>query len=210
MASNPVKAVDLKLEVVVIPVADVERSKKFYTGLGWRLDADFSSSKDTRIVQVTPPGSPCSVIFGSGQAVPMATPGSAQRLYLVVSDIEKARAEIVGRGVGVSEPFHLGDNWERVAGSDPQRRSYSTYASFTDPDGNGWLLQEIKQRLPGRVDAPSFASAGELASALRRAEIAHGVYEARLGKKDGSWSVWYADYILREQAGEASQKKGVA
>jgi catechol 2,3-dioxygenase-like lactoylglutathione lyase family enzyme len=195
--------VDLKLEVVVIPVADVDRAKDFYTGLGWRLDGDFVWSEASRAVQVTPPGSSCSVVFGKG--VTSAAPGSAQGLYLIVSDIEAARAELAKRGVDVSEPFHSGDNGARVAGLDPQRRSYVTFASFSDPDGNRWLLQEITKRLPGRVEAETtFASAGELASALRRAEAAHGQYEARTGKRDPNWPDWYAEYMIREQTGEKS------
>jgi catechol 2,3-dioxygenase-like lactoylglutathione lyase family enzyme len=141
-----VGSVDMKLEVVTLPVSDVDRAKRFYQGLGWRLDADLAVSDDVRVVQLTPPRSQCSIAFGMG--VTAAQPGSAQRLELVVSDIDAARAELVGRGVEVSELFHL-DGGPKP-GPDPQRRSYQTYASFTDPDGNGWLLQEIKERLPGR------------------------------------------------------------
>ena len=141
--------VDMKLEVVVLPVSDVDRAKSFYGGLGWRLDADFTS-EDFRVVQLTPAGSQCSIHFGKG--VTKAVPGSVQSLYLVVSDLEAARAELIGRGVDVSEAFHYaGIRGPRVPGPDPEDRSYRTYASFSDPDGNGWLLQEIKTRHPGRV-----------------------------------------------------------
>ena len=146
--------VDMKLEVVVLPVSDVDRAKSFYGGLGWRLDADFTS-EDFRVVQLTPPGSQCSIHFGKG--VTKAVPGSVQSLYLVVSDLEAARAELIGRGVAVSEVFHegaLGDRFHpdaRVSGAAPDRSTYGSFAAFSDPDGNGWLLQEIKTRLPGRV-----------------------------------------------------------
>lgn len=188
--------VDMNLEVVVIPVADVDRAKAFYTGLGWRLDADISAGADFRAVQVTPPGSQCSVIFGNANP---AAPGSAQG-WLVVPDIDAARADLLARGVAVSEPFHR-EGAGQVPGPDPQRRSYNTFVSFRDPDGNVWLVQEVTKRLPGRVEAPEFGSAKELASALRRAEAAHGAYEARIGKRDADWPEWYADFILREQAG---------
>jgi catechol 2,3-dioxygenase-like lactoylglutathione lyase family enzyme len=141
--------VEMKLEVVVIPVSDVDRAKRFYEGLGWRLDADFTE-QDFRVVQLTPPGSPCSIHFGKG--VTKAVPGTVQSLYLVVSDIEDARDELIGRGVEVSEAFHnAGIKGPRLPGRDPDGRPYNTYASFSDPDGNGWLLQEIRKRLPGRV-----------------------------------------------------------
>ncbi len=139
---------DMKLEAVILPVADVDRTKRFYDQLGWRLDADFPLGPDSRIVQFTPPGSPASIQFGKG--VTTATPGSVQGLYLVVSDIEAARTELVRRGVAVSEIFHRGAKGERLAGMDPERKSYASFAVFGDPDGNGWLLQEIRQRLPGR------------------------------------------------------------
>jgi catechol 2,3-dioxygenase-like lactoylglutathione lyase family enzyme len=145
------QGVDMKLEVVVIPVSEVDRAKRFYGALGWRLDADLAVSDHFRIVQFTPPGSPCSIQFGTG--LTSATPGSAEVLYLVVSDIEAARAELVDRGIEVSELFHRGDSEGRLSGPDPQRRSYGSFASFSDPDGNGWLLQEVTARLPGRVDA---------------------------------------------------------
>ena len=194
--------VDMKLEVVIIPVADVDRAKRFYGDLGWRLDADLAMSDQFRIVQFTPPGSPCSIQFGTGFT--SAAPGSAKGLYLVVSDIEAARDELVDRGVEVSELFHRGGKEGRVSGPDPQRRSYASFASFSDPDGNGWLLQEVTARLPGRVDADdtTFTSPTELAAALRRAEAAHGEHEKRTGRRDADWPDWYAEYIVREQAGK--------
>jgi catechol 2,3-dioxygenase-like lactoylglutathione lyase family enzyme len=196
--------VEMKLEVVVIPVSDVDRAKRFYGELGWRLDADFVSD-EFRVVQLTPPGSPCSIHFGTARAgVSPAAPGSAQGLYLVVSDIQGARAELVGRGVDVSEVFHRGGRGDRLSGPDPERRSYSSLASFNDPDGNGWLLQEVTARLPGRVDADQtrFASSAALSAALRRAAAAHGEHEKRIGQHDLDWSNWYADYIVREQSGK--------
>ena len=182
---------DMKLEIVVIPVSDVDRAKQFYASLGWRLDADFAAGSDFRVIQFTPPGSPCSVIFGKN--VTAAAPGSAQGMYLIVSDINAAREELRGRGVEISEAFHDGGDVhagadapylfgrQRVSGSDPERRSYRSFASFRDPDGNGWLLQEITTRLPGRIDssATTFASASDLAAAFRRAEAAHGEHEKR-------------------------------
>ena len=202
---------DMKLEVVVIPVADVDRAKQFYGSLGWRLDADFAAGDDFRIVQFTPPGSGCSIQFGTN--ITSATPGSAQGLYLIVSDIEAARDELVARGVEVSEVFHEGTPGARfhpagtngrVSGPAPDQRSYGSFASFSDPDGNGWLLQEVTTRLPGRVDSAetSFASASDLASALRRAAAAHGEHEKRTGRADADWPDWYAEYMVREQAGE--------
>jgi catechol 2,3-dioxygenase-like lactoylglutathione lyase family enzyme len=206
-------SVDMKIEIVVIPVSDVDRAKEFYGGLGWRLDADFAAGDDFRVIQFTPPGSGCSVIFGKN--VTAAAPGSAQGLYLIVSDIEAARTELLGRGVEISEVFHdangvyLGTDEpylfgrRRVSGRDPEHRSYRSFASFSDPDGNGWLLQEITTRLPGRLDpaATSFGSARDLASALRRAEAAHGEHEKRTGKRDENWPDWYAEYMAAEQAG---------
>ena len=197
------RRVDMKLEVVVIPVSDVDRAKRFYGGLGWRLDADFVTGDDFRVVQFTPPGSPCSIHFGTG--VTSAVPGSARNLYLVVSDIEAARAELVDHGVDVSEVFHrAGPGKPPLSGRDPERRSYASFATFGDPDGNGWLLQEVTVRLPGRVDADdtTFTSSTELASALRRAEAAHGEHEKRTGQRDADWPNWYAEYIVREQAGK--------
>jgi len=209
-----VRTVDTKLEVVVIPVSDVDRAKSFYSNLGWRLDADFIAGDDWRAIQFTPPGSGCSVIFGRN--VTAAAAGSAQGLYLIVSDIEGARDELLGRGVGISEVFHdAGDlhagpdgpylcGRRRVNGPDPEHRSYRSYASFSDPDGNGWLLQEGTQRLPGRVEADGtiFTSSTELAATLRRAAAAHGEHEKRTGQHDADWPDWYAEYIVREQAGK--------
>jgi catechol 2,3-dioxygenase-like lactoylglutathione lyase family enzyme len=195
----------MKLEVVTIPVSDVDRAKEFYGGLGWRLDADFSQGQD-RVVQFTPPGSQCSVHFGSN--LTSVAPGSAQSLWLIVSDIQEARDELVARGVAVSEVFHFA-GWNRIApdarvsGPAPGRGSYASFVSFSDPDGNGWLLQEITTRLPGRVDAAetAFASSADLASALRRAEAAHGEHEKRTGVRDQNWPDWYAAYMVAEQAG---------
>jgi catechol 2,3-dioxygenase-like lactoylglutathione lyase family enzyme len=207
--------VDMKLEIAVIPVSDVDRAKRFYDGLGWRLDADFAADDDFRVIQFTPPGSGCSVIFGKN--VTAAAPGSAQGLYLIVSDIKAARDELLGRGVKISEVFHDASGVYagtddpylfgrlRISGPDPDNRSYRSFASFSDPDGNGWLLQEITARLPGRVDVndTTFTSATELASALRRAAAAHGEHEKRNGgQHDANWPDWYAEYMVREQAGE--------
>ena len=197
------RTADMKLEVVVIPVSDVDRAKRFYGDLGWRLDADFVIGDQFRVVQFTPPGSPCSIHFGTG--ITSAVPGSARGLYLVVSDIEAARADLVDRGVDVSEVFHrAGPGRPPLTGPDPERRSYVSFASFSDPDGNGWLLQEVTVRLPGRVDVDdtTFTSSTELASALRRAEAAHGEHEKRTGQRDADWPNWYAEYIVREQAGK--------
>jgi len=209
-----VARVDMKLEIVVIPVSDVDRAKEFYGRLGWRLDADFASGDDFRVIQFTPPGSGCSVIFGKN--VTAAAPGSAQGLYLIVSDIEAARGELLGRGVKISEVFHdaggvyAGTDESylfgriRVSGPDPEHRSYRSFASFSDPDGNGWLFQELTTRLPGRIDhaTTTFASANDLASALRRAEAAHGEHEKRTGgQRDANWPDWYAAYMVAEQAG---------
>ncbi len=217
MSTNAVRAtetsvarVNLKVEVVVIPVSDVDRSKKFYGELGWRLDADFRFDNGFRIVQFTPPGSGCSVQFGTHMT--SAAPGSAQSLYLVVSGIEAARDELVARRVKVSEVFHAttpGAQFQpdgtsgRVTGPAPQHATYGSFATFSDPDRNGWLLQEVTTRFPGRVDAAatSFGSASDLASALRRAEAAHGEHEKRIGKADPNWPDWYAEYMVAEQAG---------
>lgn len=196
------KRIDMKLEAVVIPVADVDRAKRFYSDLGWRLDADFPISESFRAVQFTPPGSPCSIHFGKG--VTSAEPGTANGLYLVVSDIEAARAELVDRGAKVSEIFHRGVGQPPAPGLDPERRTYSSYATFSDPDGNTWLLQEVTVRLPGRVDAEgaSYTSSAEMAGALRRAEAAHIAHEKRTGERDANWPEWYADYLVREQTGK--------
>jgi len=200
--------VDLKLEVVVVPVADVDRAKRFYERLGWRLDADVAAGDDFRIVQLTPRGSGCSIQFGTNVA--SAAPGSAESLYLVVPDIEAARVELRARGAEVSEVFHEGApgarfrDAGRVAGRSPDG-SYGSFATFRDPDGNGWLVQEITTRLPGRVDAAqtAFSSAGDLAEALRHAAAAHGEHEKRTGQEDANWPDWYAEFMVREQAGEA-------
>jgi catechol 2,3-dioxygenase-like lactoylglutathione lyase family enzyme len=202
--ANAPKA-DLKLEVLAIPVADVERAKNFYGDrLGWRLDADFVVGETFHAVQYTPPGSPASIHFGKG--VTTAAPGSAQGLFLVVSDIEAARAELVGRGVDVSEVFHVtGPGQPPIPGRDPQGRSYFSYAAFSDPDGNKWLLQEVTTRFPGRVDGneTTFASVTDLAAALRRAAAAHGEHEKRVGgRHDETWPDWYAAYLIAEQAGK--------
>ena len=191
----------MKLEVVVTPVSDVDRAKRFYGGLGWRLDADFVVGDAFRGVQFTPPGLSCSIHFGTG--ITSAVPGSASGNYLVVSDVAAARAELVGRGVEVSEVFHrAGLGKPPVSGRDPERRSYSSFATFSDPDGNEWLLQEVTARLPGRVNADdtTFTSSTELASALRRAEAAHGEHEKRTGQRDANWPDWYAAYMVAEQA----------
>jgi catechol 2,3-dioxygenase-like lactoylglutathione lyase family enzyme len=211
--NTAVAPVDMKFEIVVIPVSDVDRAKEFYAKLGWRLDADFASGADYRVIQFTPPGSGCSVIFGKN--VTAAAPGSAQGLYLIVSDIQAARKALLDRGVQISEAFHnngvFAGNDEaylsgrtRASGPDPQHRSYSSFASFKDPDGNGWLFQEITTRLPGRIDsaATTFASASDLANAMRRAEAAHGAHEKRIGKADPDWPDWYASYMVAEQAGK--------
>ena len=201
-----------KLEAVVIPVSDVERARKFYAGLGWRLDADFGFDNGFRVIQFTPPGSPCSVQFGTN--ITSAAPGSSRGIYLIVSDIEAARTELAARGAKVSEVFHAGTPGAqfqpegangRVSGPAPAHASYNSFATFTDPDGNGWLLQEVTTRLPGRVspEETTFSSVDELANALRRAEAAHGEHEKRIGKRDANWSRWYAEYIAREQAGQA-------
>ncbi len=215
VTTRPAPRVDTKLEIVVIPVSDVDRAKEFYgVRLGWRLDADYASGDDFRVIQFTPPGSACSVIFGRN--VTAAAPGSAQGLYLIVSDIAAARNELLGRGVAVGEVFHSAGVYSgpdepylfgrvRVSGPDPAHSSYRSFASFHDPDGNGWLFQEITTRLPGRIDsaATSFASVNDLASALRRAAAAHGEHEKRTGgQRDENWPDWYADYIVREQTGE--------
>jgi catechol 2,3-dioxygenase-like lactoylglutathione lyase family enzyme len=202
------QSLDLKLEVVVIPVSDVDRAKDFYCDLGWRLDADLQGN-EFHIVQFTPPGSPCSVVFGSG-----VRPGPYARIELdilenvgelVVSDIEAARAELADRGLDVSEVYHYAGENGRVSGPDPERRSYASWASFRDPAGNGWLLQEVTARAPGRVDTDdvTFASSSEIASALRRAASAHAKHEKRNGgRHDQNWPDWYGEYILAERTGK--------
>jgi catechol 2,3-dioxygenase-like lactoylglutathione lyase family enzyme len=202
--------VDIKLEVVIIPVLDVDRAKEFYGRLGWRLDADFPFDNGFRVVQFTPPGSGCSIQFGT--KITSAAPGSAQGLYLIASDIEAARDELAARGAEVSEVFHAGtpgaqfqpdSTSGRVRGPAPDNASYSSFATFSDPDGNGWLLQGVTTRLPGRIGAAetAFASAADLASAMRRASAAHGEHEKRIGKADANWPDWYAKYMVAEQAG---------
>jgi catechol 2,3-dioxygenase-like lactoylglutathione lyase family enzyme len=201
--ASKARRVDMKLEVIVIPVSDVDRAKDFYNSLGWRLDGDFPISKEYRNVQFTPPGSSCSIHFGTG--VTAAAPGSAQGLYLVVSDVEAARAELIARGVDVSAVVHReGPGPARLSGPHPERRSYASFASFRDPDGNRWLLQEVTVRLPGRVDPDDtkFTSPPELAAALRRAATAHGEHERRMGQRDAGWPDWYASYMVAEQAGQ--------
>jgi len=204
---------DTKLEIVVIPVSDVDRAKEFYGRLGWRLDADYDNGSDFRVIQFTPSGSGCSIIFGRN--VTGAAPGTTQGLYLIVSDIEAARDEMLARGVEISEVFHGADGVYagpdehylfgrvRVSGPDPEHRSYRSFASFKDPDGNGWVLQEITTRLPGRVAGDTaYASSADLAQALRRAAAAHGQHEARTGQPDPNWPDWYAEYMVREHSGE--------
>jgi catechol 2,3-dioxygenase-like lactoylglutathione lyase family enzyme len=203
-------ATEMELEVVVIPVSDVDRAKEFYARLGWRLDADVARD-GFRLIQINPPGSRCSIQFGTD--LTSSAPGSVTGLYLIVSDIGVARAELIARGVEVSEVFHereIGGRFrpaganDRLSGPAPEHQSYGSFASFEDPDGNGWLLQEITARLPGRVDpaATTFASASELSKALQRASAAHGQHEARIGHEDPDWPDWYAEYMVREQAGE--------
>ena len=206
--SPPVKPGEVRLEVVVVPVSDVDRAKRFYETLGWRLDADLTVDDGYRVVQLTPPGSACSVIFGEG--VTSARPGSSEGLQLSVYDIDEARADLIGRGVDVSEPFHdvtgifhHAGTQGRRSGPAPGHADYGSFAAFSDPDGNGWLLQEVTARLPGRVDGDTtFASSSDLASALRRAAAAHGEHEKLTGQHDENWPDWYATYIVREQAGE--------
>src|SRR3954447_24620860 len=198
---------DMKLEVVVIPVTDVDRAKDFYKGLGWRLDADFATSEEFRVVQLTPPGSPASVIFGTG--LTSAVPGSVRDLMMTVSDVEEARAQLVAAGVDASEVFHdaggvfhHAGTTGRVPGPADDHADYGSYVSFRDPDGNGWILQEIRVRLPGRVvQTARYNDAQDLAEALRRAAAAHGEHEARTGEADADWPDWYAKYMVAEVAG---------
>jgi predicted enzyme related to lactoylglutathione lyase len=202
--------VDLRLEVVVLPVSDVDRAKRFYETLGWRLDADFPFDNGFRVVQFTPPGSACSIQFGA--KLTPAAPGSAQSNYLVVSDITAARAELAARGAAISEVFHPanpGAQFQpvaaggRVSGPATNHATYSSFATFTDPDGNGWLVQEITARLPGRVDGAttSYSSVADVVDALKRAAIAHGEHEKRIGAADPNWPDWYAAYMVAERAG---------
>jgi len=199
------------LEVIVIPVSDVDCAKEFYGRLGWRLDADVVAGEELRLIQFTPPGSGCSIQFGTN--LTSAPPGSSRGLYLIVADIEVARGALLAVGVELSEVFHEGalggrfhpaDADDRVSGPAPDHESYRSFASFSDPDGNGWLLQEVTARLPGRVGraATSFASASDLSDALRRAAAAHGEHEQRIGAADPNWPDWHAEYVVREQAGE--------
>ncbi|HEY1920569.1 MAG TPA: glyoxalase [Streptosporangiaceae bacterium] len=202
--------VDMKLEVIVIPVADVERAKEFYGRLGWRLDADRASDA-FRLVQFTPPGSGCSIQFGTG--LTSAAPGSVQDLYLIVSDLEAVRADLAGRSIEVGEVFHCAPGTfcrfrdsaqqTRLSGPVPHDASYGSFAWLSDPDGNGWLFQQVTTRVPGRIDpaTTSFASASDLAGAMRRAEAAHGEHEKRIGHADPDWPDWYAEYMVSEQAG---------
>jgi catechol 2,3-dioxygenase-like lactoylglutathione lyase family enzyme len=197
-----VAKVDLKLEVALIPVSDVDRAKEFYTRLGWRLDDDIVMGNDFRVVQLTPPGSGCSISFGKG--VTTAARGSF-RGGLIVSDIEKAHEELVARGINVSEVFH-GSPFSpagRISGPDPERQSYRSYVSFEDPDGNAWIVQEVTLRAPGRIDpaTTTFVSANDLATAMRRAAAAHSEHEKGNGQRDANWPDWYAAYIAAEQGG---------
>jgi catechol 2,3-dioxygenase-like lactoylglutathione lyase family enzyme len=195
--------VDLKLEVITLPVANIDRALAFYGGLGWRLDADFRQDGE-RAVQLTPPGSPCSIHFTA-----KGTPGSAQGLFLIVSDIQAARDELARRGAEVSEIFHYaagpGPFGGQVSGIALDHQSYGSYATFRDPDGNGWVLQEVTTRFPGRVVGDTtYRSIADLAQALRRTEAAHGRHEARTGgQRDANWPDWYAEYMMKEQSGEA-------
>jgi catechol 2,3-dioxygenase-like lactoylglutathione lyase family enzyme len=186
--------IDMKLEVTVLPVSDVDRAKGFYETLGWKLDADFVRVDGSRAVQFTPPGSPSSIQLGTGRSLP---------LFLIVNDIEAARADLIARGVDVSDVFHRGPQG-RIAGPDPQRPSYGSLATFSDPDGNVWLVQQVNQRLPGRVSGhqTTFTSPTDLAAALRRAATAHGEHEKRTGGHDANWPDWYAEYVVREQNGQ--------
>ena len=208
-APGPAK-MEMNLEAVVIPVSDVDRAKEFYAKLGWRLDADFKFDNGFRVVQFTPPGSGCSVQFGA--RISSAPPGSARDTYLVVADINAARGELVARGVEVSGVFQAVTpgaqfqpvgNSGRVSGPALDHASYSSFATFSDPDGNGWLLQEITTRLPGRIEAEAttYASPNDLAEALRRAEAAHGQHEAMMGQSDKNWPDWYANFMTSEQHG---------
>ena len=202
VAAGGLPALDQKLEVVVIPVTDIDRTKGFYENLGWKLDADFSVGEAYRVVQFTPPGSSCSNHFGKG--ITEAKSGSPCTLFLVVSDIEAVRAELIARGAHLSGLFHHGVGQPPLAGLHPQRQTYASYAEFSDLDGNTWLLQEVTARLPGRVDGndATFTSVFDLEGALRRAERAHTEHEKRSGERDANWPLWYADFIIREQTGK--------
>lgn len=204
-------SVDMKLEVLIIPVSDADRAKEFYVRLGWRLDADVAGD-EFRLIQFTPPGSGCSIQFGTN--LTSAPPGSFQGTLMAVSDIQAAHDDLAGRGVEVSPVFHCamgsvcrirdGDGvWERVGGPAPDHASYGSFATFSDPDGNSWVFQEVTMRFPGRVDAAetAFASTADLANAMRRASAAHGEHEKRIGAADPDWPDWYAAYMVAEQAG---------
>lgn len=203
-------ATEMRLEVLVLPVGDVDRAKDFYERLGWRLDADVSTGDDFRLVQFTPPGSACSVHFGTGLTT--APPGSSEAVHLVVSDIDGAREQLASSGVEATDVFHCAEGFacrfkphadERADGPAPDHATYSSFVAFADPDGNSWLLQEITERLPGRVDGPSYDSAADLKAALERAAAAHGEHEARTGEEDPDWPTWYAKYMTNEQSGDA-------
>jgi catechol 2,3-dioxygenase-like lactoylglutathione lyase family enzyme len=203
---------DMKLEVVIIPVADVDRARNFYTRIGWRLDGDFAGDDGSRALQFNPPGSGCSIQFGAN--ITDAAPGTAQGLHLIVSDIDAARANLLARGVEVTPVYHCDSGYfcryptqqaktGRIDGAAPDHGTYGSFASFSDPDGNGWVLQEVTTRFPGRVDPSetSFSSANDLASALRRAAAAHHEHEARTGEKNRNWPDWYSAYMVAEHAG---------
>jgi catechol 2,3-dioxygenase-like lactoylglutathione lyase family enzyme len=192
--------IDFKLEVVAIPVTDLERAKRFYSDLGWRLDADFAMNDGWRAIQFTPPGSPCSIHFSKADAS-----GPTRGLFLVVSDIEAARADLVDRGIDASPIFHrAGPGQPAMDGVDPEHHSYASFVSFSDPDGNSWLLQEVTERFPGRIDGDEtiFSSLNDLATALRRAETAHGQHEKTTGERDAAWPDWYAQYLINEKSGK--------
>jgi catechol 2,3-dioxygenase-like lactoylglutathione lyase family enzyme len=205
--------VDMKLEVFVIPVSDVDRAKEFYSRLGWRLDADRAAGDNFRLVQFTPPGSGSSIQFGVN--LTSAAPGSAQAMLLAVSDADAARRELIARGIDASEVFHCESGTAcrfpgigiRVTGTQPEHLSYSSFVSFSDPDGNSWLLQEVTKRLAGRVAGDTtYASATDLAQAMIRAAKAHGKHELRIGHADADWPAWYAEFMVREQSGEELPK----
>jgi catechol 2,3-dioxygenase-like lactoylglutathione lyase family enzyme len=204
IATPGTRPLDMKLEAVVIPVSDAARSKQFYERLGWRLSGDFVVGDTFRAMQFTPPGSPASIHFCTG--ITPAAPGSASGLFLVVPDIDAARAEPIGHGVEVSEVFHrAGPGKPAVSGRHPERQSYSSYATFNEPDGNEWLLQEVNTRLPGRIDSSTtnYASVADLSAAMRRASEAHGEHEKRNGgQRDENWPDWYAEYMVAEQVGK--------
>ncbi|NNC10303.1 glyoxalase [Planctomonas sp. JC2975] len=197
----------MKLEVVVLPVSDADRALGFYQRLGWKLDVDLAVADDYRVIEFTPPASPTSIIFGVG--VTDAEPGSSRGLMIVVDDIEATRADLLARGVEVSEifhdatgVFHHAGTTARVPGLAPNRGSYGSFLSFEDPDGNQWFVQEVTTRIPGRIARTSYDTPQELAVALRRAAAAHGEHEARIGHEDADWPDWYAEYMVREQAGQ--------